>query len=88
MRALLVVAIDEVVEARLLLQHVLRGGLGSLLLEREVHALVAAVLLGVAGTDALDADAQAQPPHREFGEIEETVRTGERHAIVGPDRLG
>ena len=29
-----------------------------------------------------------EPPHREFGEIEEAVRTGERHAIVGPDRLG
>jgi len=42
----------------------------------------------VARLDALDGDAEAKPPQREFGEIEEGVRTGERHAIVGPDRLG
>src|ERR1700731_1722485 len=53
-----------------------------------MHAFVSAVLLRVARLDALDGDAEAEPPHREFGEIEETVRTGERHAIVGPDRLG
>src|SRR3984893_14883146 len=53
-----------------------------------MHALVATVLLRVARLDALDGDAEAEPPHREFGEIEEAVRTGERHAIVRPDRLG
>jgi hypothetical protein len=41
----------------------------------------------VARLDALDGDAEPQPPHREFGEIEKAVWTGERHAIVGPDRL-
>jgi len=53
-----------------------------------MHALVAAVLLWVARLDALDGDAEPQPPHRKFGEIKEAVRTSERHAIVGPDRLG
>ena len=57
MWALLVVAVDEVVELGLLLQEVLRGGLGGFLLQGQVHALVAAVLLGVTGLDALDADA-------------------------------
>jgi hypothetical protein len=42
----------------------------------------------VARLDALDGDAEPQPPHREFGGIKEAVWTGGRHAIVGPDRLG
>src|ERR1700751_1647629 len=79
---------DKVVETGLLLQAVHSGRSGCLFLQREMHALVAAVLLRVARPDALDGDAEAEPPHREFGEIEEAVRTGERHAIVGPDRLG
>src|SRR3981189_57149 len=53
-----------------------------------MHALVAAVLLRGARFDAPGGDAGAPPPHREFGEIKEAVWTGERHAIVGPDRLG
>src|SRR5215813_14900174 len=61
---------------------------GCLFLQRQMHALVAAVLLWVARLDALDGDAEPQPPHREFGEIKEAVWTGERHAIVRPDRLG
>src|ERR1700730_3558187 len=64
------------------------GRSGCFFIQREMHALVATVLLRVARLDALDGDAEAEPPHREFGEIEEAVRTGERHAIVGPDRLG
>src|SRR6516164_3137378 len=75
-------------EAGLLLQAVQSGRSGCFFLQREMHALVAAVLLRVARLDALDGDAEAEAPHREFGEIEEAVRTGERHAIVRPDRLG
>ena len=56
MRPLLVVALDEAIELRLLLQEVLRGRLGRLLLQCQVHALVPAVLLRVAGLDALDRD--------------------------------
>ena len=80
--------LNEVVEAGLLLQAVHAGRSGCLFLQREMHALVAAVLLRVARLDALDGDAEPQPPDRELGEIEEAVRTGERHAIVGPDGLG
>src|ERR1700731_5331402 len=53
-----------------------------------MHAFVSAVLLRVARLDALDGDAEADPPHRGLGKIKGAVRTGERHAIVGPDRLG
>ena len=52
MRALVAVAVDEVVELGLLLQEVLRRGLGGLFLQGQVHALVAAVLLGMPGLDA------------------------------------
>ena len=79
---------DEVIEAGLLLQAVHAGRSGCFLLQRQMHALVAAVLLRVARLDALDGDAEAQPPDGELGEIEEGVGAGERHAIVGPDRRG
>ena len=62
MGPLLVEAIDEAIEAGLLLQQVFGRGLGGFLLERQVHALVSTVLLRVAGLDALDLDPQAQPP--------------------------
>jgi len=44
-RPLGVAAGDEDIEARLLLQHIRRGGLGGLRLQRPMHALVPAVLL-------------------------------------------
>ena len=53
-----------------------------------MHALVAAVLLGMARLDALDGNAEAQPPDGEFGQIEEGVRTGEGDAVVGANGLG
>ena len=80
--------LDKVIETGLLLQAVHSGRSGCFFLQREMHTFVAAVLLRVARLDALDGNAEAEPPHREFGEIEEGIRTGERHAIVGPDRLG
>jgi hypothetical protein len=57
-RALVVVAVDEVIELRLLLQEVLRRGLGSFFLQRQVHPLMAAVLLGMTGLDALDVNSE------------------------------
>jgi hypothetical protein len=40
-------------------------------LEGEVHTLVAAVLLRLAGLDALDGDAEPDLPDGELGEIEQ-----------------
>jgi hypothetical protein len=60
--SLLVKDRDELIEATLLLQGVLGSRLGGFLLEREVHALVAAVLLRMAGLYALEVDVEAQPP--------------------------
>jgi hypothetical protein len=84
-RAFVVVLLQEDIELGLLLQKVGAGGAGGFLLEGEVHAFVAAVLLGMTGLDAFDADAQAQPPHRELGEIEQPVGRSERDAVVGAD---
>ena len=49
MRPLVVVALDERVESRLLLQHVGRRRLRRFGLQRQVHPLVAAVLFGMPG---------------------------------------
>ena len=57
---------NEGVEAFLLLQAVGARRAGCFLLEGEVHALVTAVLLGMAWLDALDDDAESEPPDREF----------------------
>jgi hypothetical protein len=49
---------------------------------------MAPVLLLVAGFDALDADPEAQPSHRELGEAEEGAAAGEGYAVAGADRQG
>ena len=56
MGPLVVVNLDEVIETFLLLQEVECGRLGSFLLQSEMHALVAAVLLWIAWLDALQLD--------------------------------
>ena len=56
MRSFIVVNLDEGIEALLLLQEIERSGLGGILLQCQMHALVTAVLLRVAGLDALDLD--------------------------------
>ena len=53
-----------------------------------MHAFVPAVLLGLTGFDALDGDAQAQPPDRELGEVVKPVGAGEWHPVVRADRRG
>src|SRR5262249_46453150 len=58
-RALVVVARAERIEASLLLQDVWRGWLGGFGLERAVHPLVPAVLLGMAGLNSLDPNPQS-----------------------------
>ena len=66
MRPFGVELVHEVVEAGLLLQAVHARGPGCLLFEGAVHALMAAILLGVARFDALDGNAQPQPLDSEF----------------------
>ncbi len=78
--------VDERIEARLLLQDVGRGGFGRFLLQRQMHPLVPAVLLGMAGLAPLDLNAEPQPPHGQFAQPVERVRGREGHAVVGADR--
>src|ERR1700730_7727902 len=85
MRAFGIELAEEGVEAFLLLQAVEARRPGRLLLEGEVHAFMAAVLLWMPGLDAFDRDAEPEPPHRELGEVEQGIGTGKRHAVVGAD---
>ena len=87
MRSLGIELGEEVIEAGLLLEAVHAWRTGCFFLESEVHALVAAVLLRVAWLDALDGDAESEPPDREPGEIEEGIGAGEGDAVVGADGL-
>ena len=82
MRTLLVEDLDELVEAGLLLEEVGGGRLGGFFFQGEMHAFMAAILLGMAGLDAFDADAQAKPPDGEFAEVEQSVGGSERHAVI------
>lgn len=61
MRALAGVLLDEGIKAGLLLEDVGRGRLRRFFLERQVHPLVPAVLLGLARLNALERDAEPQP---------------------------
>src|SRR5260221_14585457 len=69
----------------LLLQAVRAWRSGCLLLEGKVHALVPAVLLRMAGLDALDGNAEAKPPDRELGEVEQGIGASKGDAVVGAD---
>ncbi len=62
---LVIERMDEIVEPRLLLEDVGAGRLGGLALQGEMHAFMAAIPLRMAGLDALDSDAEAQPPDGE-----------------------
>lgn len=63
-RALMVIAFLEGIQLFLLRKQRASRRSADRLLERQVHALVPAVLLRAAGLDALDGDAETQPPHR------------------------
>ena len=53
-----------------------------------MHAFMAAVLLRMTRLDALDGNAEAQPPNGESTQVEEAIRRGKGHAIVGTNGLG
>src|ERR1019366_7781636 len=57
---------NEGIEAILLLQAIAAWRAGCFLFDGEVHALVAAVLLGMTGLDAFDGNAEPEPPDREL----------------------
>ena len=83
-RPLLVELGTELIQAALL--GVTGGGrwAGALGLERAMHPFVTAVLLRLAGCDALGDDPQLDPPHRQSAQSGRAQR-GERRAIVGAD---
>jgi hypothetical protein len=69
-RALVVEDIDEVIELGLLLQEVRTGRLGGFFLQGQMHALMAAVLLRMTRPDPFNPNPQAQPPNRQFAQVE------------------
>ena len=87
MRPLIVVNLDERIEAFLLLQIVEGCWLGGLVLQGEMHAFMAPVLLRVARLDPLDPDPELQPPNGQRAQAEEGVGRSEGHTVVGADRL-
>src|SRR5690606_39885813 len=72
----------------LLLQKVEGGGGGGFGLECQVHALMAAVLLRLAGADPLQTDAEPQPPNGELRQSEQGLGAGEGCSVVGAHCAG
>src|SRR5690349_15845422 len=86
MRSFMVELLPEVIELHLLRSHGMARWSRRLCLERAMHALMAAVLLRIAGLDQLRQHAQSYPPGRESGESCQRVG-GEGHTVVGSDQL-
>lgn len=84
---LVVVGLAEGIEATLLGAQIRLRRSGGLGLQGLVHALVCAVLLGLAGVDQFAADAETDPPDGQPGEPAQGIR-GEGHAVVGSDAFG
>jgi hypothetical protein len=74
-RPFVVEDLDKAVKAGLLLQKIGGGGFGGLFFQSEVHAFVTAVLLGMARLNALDANAETQPPDGELAQVKQSVRS-------------
>ena len=85
MRTLVLEDLHKLVEPSLLLQEVSTRRLGGFFLQGEMHAFMAAVLLRMSRFDPFNADAQAQPPDRQFAEIKQGVSGSEGHAIITAD---
>ena len=85
MRPLPIEDFGELVEASRLLEEVGGSWFGGFFLEREMHAFMAAVLLRVTWLDALNADAQAQPPDVEFAQVKHSVSRSKRHTVIAAD---
>jgi hypothetical protein len=87
MGAVRVVTREELVEPGLLLEHVGGRRFGRFALQREVHALMAAVLLRVARFDPLDLDPESQPPHGQLAQPVNGMGGRKRDAVVGANHL-
>jgi hypothetical protein len=86
MRPLLVVLLDEAIEAALLLEKIFGRWFGGFFLQRQMHALMAPVLLRVSRLDALDADSQPQlPPFTEAFNYVRERRLGLEIFLTDPD---
>ena len=84
--ALVVVQRPEGVEGALLGGERAAGRADRVGLQGLVHPLVGAVLLRVSRQDPLVLDPELQPPDIELGEAVDAAG-GERHAVIGADRL-
>ncbi len=62
MGSLVIVNPHKVIKALLLLQEVEAGRVGRFLLQRQMHAFMAAILFWMAWFDPLNLDAQTEPP--------------------------
>jgi hypothetical protein len=87
MRTLGVVIRSPAITAPLLAERMSRWRTGGVPLEFTMHLFMRAVLLGMAGSNELDADAQSQPPHTQ-GRKTPSARAAERRSIVPADDLG
>ena len=86
MRALVIEFLHEVVKSRMLQQDIHARRAGSFLLERQMHAFMAAVLLRVSRFYALEANAKAQPPDGELTQFEQRMDGREGDAVIGADK--
>ena len=87
MWALHVVEVSKGFELVLLRRQAVGGRLGGLRLQLRVHALVTAVLLGVARIGVHRLDPQVHEPHRQTRQARETHRAGKRFTVVAVDLL-
>src|SRR6185312_896199 len=86
-RSFVVKLLEEGIELGLLLKQVGAGWASGFFFERQMHALMPAVLLRMTGPNAFDRDAQARPPDRQPGEIEQPVGRSEGNTVIGADRF-
>jgi hypothetical protein len=84
-RALVIEDFHELIEAGLLLEEVAGGRLGGFFLQGEMHAFVAAILLRMAGLDAFNANAQAEPPDGELAQVKQGMSGSKRNTVIAAD---
>jgi hypothetical protein len=51
----------------------------------QMHALMTAILLGMARLDSFDADTEPEPPHRKLAQMEQGVGGSEGHTVIAAD---